>query len=133
MGSWGYGNLENDAAADWLFEWQEIKTAGFVEGTLDELLENTSSPDARLCQEALAAAEVVAAWNGKPVPEFDPEVLPVVEKVNVDEDELEELKQKAKSVITVVSGDSSLMEHWETTNQTSEWRSALVDLVNRLQ
>ncbi len=132
MGTWGYGNLENDAAADWLFEWQEIKTSGFVEGTLDELLENTSSPEADLCQEALAAAEVVAVWNGKPAPDFDKEALPVAQAVDVDEDELEELKQKAKSVITVISGDSELMELWDESNETAEWRSTLKNLVTRL-
>lgn len=133
MGSWGHGNLENDAAADWLFEWQEIKTTGFVEGTLDELLESSSSLDPRLCQEALAAAEVVAAWNGNPVSDFDKEALSLVQKVEVDEDDLEELKQKSKSAITIISGDSGLMELWEDTNEMAEWRSALKDLVTRLQ
>lgn len=133
MGSWGHGNLENDAAADWLFEWQEIKTTGFVEGTLDELLENTSSPDPRLCQEALAAAEVVAAWNGHPAPDFDPEALSLVQQVEVEEDELEELKQKSKSAITVISGDSGLMELWEDSLEMDQWRSALKDLVVRLR
>jgi hypothetical protein len=133
MGSWGHGNLENDAAADWLFEWQEIKTTGFVEGTLDELLENTSSPDPRLCQEALAAAEVVAAWNGHPAPAFDPEALSLVQQVEVEEDELEELKQKSKSAITVISGDSGLMELWEDSLEMDKWRSALKDLVVRLR
>ena len=132
MGSWGYGNLENDAAADWLFEWQELKTTGFVEGTLDELLE-TSRPDVRLCQEALAAAELVAAWNGHPAPDFDKEVLPTVQKVEVDEDELDELKQKSKSAITIISGDSSLMERWEDTNEMAEWRSTLKNLAQRLR
>lgn len=132
MGSWGYGNLENDAAADWLFEWQELKTTGFIEGTLDELLE-TSRPDARLCQEALAAAEMVALWNGHPAPDFDPEVLPLAQKVDVDEDELEELKQKSKSAITIISGDSALMRNWSETNEIAEWRSALKNLAHRLR
>ena len=132
MGSWGYGNLENDAAADWLFEWQELKTTGFIEGTLDELLE-TSRPDGRLCQEALAAAEMVALWNGHPAPDFDPEVLPLAQKVEVDEDELEELKQKAKSAITIISGDSALMRNWSETNEIAEWRSALKNLAQRLR
>ena len=133
MGTWGYGNLENDAAADWLFEWQELKTTGFVEGTLDELLENTNSPDVRLCQEALAAAELVAVWNGHPAPDFDKEVLPMVQGVDIDEDELAELKQKSKSVITVISGDSALMERWEDTDEMAEWRSTLKNLVTRLR
>ena len=132
MGSWGYGNLENDAAADWLFEWQELKTTGFIEGTLDELLE-TSRPDARLCQEALAAAEMVALWNGHPAPDFDPEVLPLAQKTEVDEDELDELKQKSKSAITIISGDSALMRNWSDTNEMAEWRSALKDLAQRLR
>lgn len=133
MGSWGYRNLENDAAADWLFEWQEIKTTGFIEGTLDELLENSNSPDVRLCQEALAAAEVVAVWNGHPAPDFDKDLLPTVKRVEVDEDELHELKQKAKSAITIISGDSALMQRWEDTNEMTEWRSSLKDLAQRLR
>lgn len=132
MGTWGHGNLENDTAADWLFEWQELKTTGFVEGTLDELLE-TSNPDARLCQEALTAAEVVAVWNGHPAPDFDQEALPLVQQVEVDEDELDELKQKSKSAITIISGDSALMELWDESDEMAEWRSALRNLVTRLR
>lgn len=131
MGTWGHGNLENDAASDWLYEWQELKTPGFVEGTLDELLES-SRPDPRLCQEALAASEVVAAWNGHPAEDFDPEVLPVVQQVDVDEDELDELKQKAKSAITIISGDSGLLRQWENNLGVADWRSALLNLARRL-
>ena len=130
MGNGGYGNLENDAAADWLAEWEEFKTAGFVEGTLDELLE-TSRPDAHLCQEALAASEVVAAKNGFPAEDFDKKMLTAVEFMEVDN--LSELKQKAKSVITIVSGDSGLMELWDQSNETSAWRSTLVNLSQRLR
>ena len=127
----GTNNLENDAAADWLFEWQEFKTAGFVEGTLDELLE-TSRPDPRLCQEALAAAEVVAAKNGHPAPQMDKETLQAVEQMELDADDLNEMKQKAKSVITIVSGDSNLMAQWEDTHEIAEWRSSLINLAHRL-
>lgn len=133
MGSWGYKNLENDAAADWLFEFQEFKTCGFVEGTLDELLENSNRPDTRLSQEALAAAEVVAVWNGHPSPDFDKDALETVQQVEVDEDVLDELKQKSKSVITIVSGDSSLMEQWEDSRDIADWRSNLKDLAQRLR
>ena len=131
MRSRGYGNLENDAAADWVFEWQELKTTGFVEGTLDELLE-TSRPDVQLCQEALAAAEVVAVWNGQSAQDFDKEALPVVQGVAIDEDELEELKQKSKSVITIISGDSELMAQWAQSLEIGEWRSTLKNLAARL-
>lgn len=127
----GTNNLENDAAADWLFEWQEFKTAGFVEGTLDELLE-TSRPDPRLCQEALAAAEVVAAKNGHPAPQMDKETLQAVEQMDLDAEDLDEMKQKAKSVITIVSGDSNLMAQWEDTNEIADWRSSLINLAHRL-
>ena len=133
MGSWGYRNLENDAAADWLLELQEIKSCGFVEGTLDELLENSNRPEARLSQEALAAAEVVAVWNGHPAPDFDPDALAVVQQVGVDEDVLDELKQKSKSAITIISGDSYLMELWEDTMDMSKWRSNLKELAQRLR
>ena len=129
MGTWGHRNLENDAAADWLFEWQELRTAGFVEGTLDELLE-TSRPDPRLCQEALAAAEIVAAKNGHPAPELDKDSLQAVQQMEMDD--LDEMKQKAKSAITIVSGDSGLMGIWEDTHEIAAWRSSLKDLAQRL-
>lgn len=131
MGTSGPHNLGNDAAADWLFEWQEFKTAGFVEGTLDELLQ-TSRPDPRLCQEALAAAEVVAAKSGHPASEMDKETLQAVQQMDLDADDLDEMKQKAKSVITIVSGDSGLMARWEDTDEIAAWRSSLVNLAQRL-
>ncbi len=38
MGAWGYKNLENDTACDWLWELKENPTMQFVEETLDTVL-----------------------------------------------------------------------------------------------
>ena len=47
MGAWGIGSFENDEALDWLSDL-------------------VASGDASVIESALAAADVVAAWNGHP-------------------------------------------------------------------
>ena len=66
MGTWGTGTFENDGASDWVYDLEETKApVQFLSDTLkaglnDEYLE---SGDA---ENALAAAEVVAALLGHP-------------------------------------------------------------------
>ncbi|AHM61664.1 hypothetical protein D770_17060 [Flammeovirgaceae bacterium 311] len=122
--------LETAPAERWLEEWRELGNIGFVEGTLDELL-SSSHPDARLCQEALAAAEIVAAANGNPSDGLEAEFVKKTERF--DEDDVEELVQKANSAIDIITVDSDLRDRWLHRPDTEEWVAALRDLKARLK
>lgn len=122
--------LETAPAERWLDEWRGLGNIGFVEGTLDELL-SSSHPDARLCQEALAAAEIVAAANGNPSDGLEPDFLKKTERF--DEDDVEELLSKAKSAIDIILVDSDLRNRWLNRPDVEEWVAALRDLKIRLK
>jgi hypothetical protein len=67
MGAWGFGSFDNDDAADWIFELEESSgvtalVSAFKAIKPDRYLE---APE---CSVALAAAEVVAALRGRPLP-----------------------------------------------------------------
>ncbi|EMR02050.1 DUF4259 domain-containing protein [Cesiribacter andamanensis] len=122
--------LETAPAERWLDEWRGLGNIGFVEGTLDELLSSTH-PDARLCQEALAAAEIVAAANGKPSDGLEEEFLKKTDRF--DEDDVEELLDKASSAIDIIMEDSELRDRWASRPDAEDWVAALRDLQNRLK
>lgn len=122
--------LETAPAERWLDEWRGLGNIGFVEGTLDEVL-SSSHPDARLCQEALAAAEVVAAANGKPSEGLEADFVKKTERF--DEDDVEELKSKASSAIDMIMVDSDLRDRWASRPDVEEWVTALRDLKVRLK
>lgn len=122
--------LETAPAERWLEEWRGLGNIGFVEGTLDEVL-SSSHPDVRLCQEALAAAEVVAAANGKPSEGLEADFVKKTERF--DEDDVEELRSKASSAIDMIMVDSDLRERWASRPDVEEWVAALRDLKTRLR
>ena len=122
--------LETAPAERWLEEWRGLGNIGFVEGTLDELLSSTH-PDARLCQEALAAAEIVAAANGNPAEGLEADFVKKTERF--DEDDVEELLSKASSAIDIIMEDSDLRERWANRADVDDWKSALRGLQARLK
>lgn len=122
--------LETAPAERWLDEWRGLGNIGFVEGTLDELL-SSSHPDVRLCQEALAAAEIVAAANGNPSEGLETDFVKKTERF--DEDDVQELLSKATSAIDIILVDSDLRERWNNRADADEWKAALVELKSRLR
>lgn len=122
--------LETAPAERWLEEWRSLGNIGFVEGTLDEVL-SASHPDIRLCQEALAAAEIVAAANGKPAEGLEHDFVKKTERF--DEDDVEEMRSKASSAIDIIMVDSDLRERWADRPDAEEWIAALRDLRTRLR
>ena len=65
MGAWGIGPFENDDAADWFYELEKSKGTEVLEATIAEIEGNDDYLEAPECCNALAAAEVVAAYQGK--------------------------------------------------------------------
>ena len=76
MGAWGTGAFDNDGALDWVWE---LEGGGItaIESALDEAV-RSSDLSAPTDVEAIAAAEVVAAAIGRPLPGLSDEIAALV-------------------------------------------------------
>lgn len=134
MGSWGTGNLENDGALDWIGDlvdsragWDVVATAlrNVTEASPGEYLESHA------CEEALAAAELVASAKDAP-----PADLTDAAKVWVDAHRgnlpatLARLAATAARRIRTASELRDLFH--EDDNTAGEWDRAIAGLEARL-
>ena len=132
MGAWGVGNFENDDAMDWTYELEEADGARILETALsgaekgqDYYLE---SPDGCI---ALAAAEVVAALNGKPASNLPDVVAAWVEK-NKTKPGAAQLMARAATVVERIDAKSELQELWDDSDSKEEWHALMANLKSRL-
>ena len=126
MGAYGIRTFETDDATDWLEAFAEAPKGD----TLREALELGSHPSITTSRIAHEAAEVVAAWCGRPAPEIPPQVtawlLGRTQAVN------ETALDMARAGVTRVLEDSELRDSWEDYGELEAWRSAVSDLRSRL-
>lgn len=131
LSSWGVASFENDVAGDWFLLVEEAQDPGAVMATaMDDVLSDADSPEADLCREALAAAELCASCAGQ-VPERLPDnILAWVEEnphgPHADEVEL------ALQAVTRIREESELREVWEQSGDESQWLAEVDDLLARL-
>ncbi len=130
MGAWGYGNFENDDALDWIYELEEASDTSAIVAALarvtDESADYLEAPE---CCNALAAAEVVAALNGKAASSLPDEVTTWIKGKAKPESALLAMTKRA---VGAVLGDSELKELWEETEHYDVWRQTVEDLKVRL-
>jgi len=130
MGDPGPKSFENDAAIDWVSELAESKGYAGVAGALDAVIADKADYlDADVCQEGIAAAEIVAAAAGAPAPELPAEVTGWI-KGQAKPDAA--LIAKAIDVTAAVREKSELREHWEDSDAFAAWNAAMDDLKVRL-
>lgn len=131
MGAWGTKNFENDDALDWIagleedFDIELIKDAfGIVINSDGEYLE---APD---CNNALAAAEIVAGLREYPCADLPDEVSKMIRehKQVVSPD----LITMAVKVIKRIKVNSELKELWDESDSVAEWYQVIDDLETRL-
>jgi hypothetical protein len=131
MGAWGVGSWDNDDAGDWVYELEESKDLGFVIETLRAVTEPEDDYlESPICCEALAAAEVVAAGNGKPGVGLPEEVQAWLVKVNPGIDS--KILGMARHAVETIGKKSELLELWEESDSLLEWQEAMADLKARL-
>lgn len=128
MGAWGTGAFDNDDASDWVYE---LEDGGIdaIESALDDAIRSSdlSSPtDAN----AIAAAEVVAAAIGRPVPGLREDIAALV--VDVAPSITPEHAERARTAVERVLNASELAELWAETDNDGEWRALIQDLIGRL-
>jgi len=138
MGAWGIGNFENDDALDWVYELEKSNDLSMVLDALNAINHGEPAPDmsgayhdASDCAMALAAAEVIAALRGSPLPGLPEEVAAWVEAYRhlaLNKTVLEE----ARSALSAILKESELQELWAETDEYESWRVVVADLRRRL-
>jgi hypothetical protein len=150
VGAWGPTSFENDWALDWTAELRGSKDTQPVRTALQQVVEHggtkRSAPSilerlrgcqhhtdwltARVAARALAAAEVVSAWCGKPAAKLADGVADWVGQHTSAF--LSDLVPLAREAVAIVKTNSELKELWEEGDAT-EWREGVDDLERRLQ
>jgi hypothetical protein len=121
MGAWGHETFENDTAMDWVIELEQNRGTVFLSESLDDGVD----------EDALAAAEVIAAVRGCPAAKL-PEA--VSQWVAANPASIGEgLLVQAREAVTRVRNDSELRELWEETTWVESWEESVDDLLKRLE
>ncbi|MCU0451136.1 MAG: DUF4259 domain-containing protein [Bernardetiaceae bacterium] len=145
MGTWAHTNFGNDQAFIWLKKFLVNPTAELLHVTLARIAEaneqmddGTPFLDAAYGQEALAAAEIVAALLNKPGPDFplepdeEEDKWDEISQIWVDEP-LRAMAQAAVKRLVRPDGYNELRELWKESGDYFRWRRGLNELVERLQ
>jgi hypothetical protein len=149
MGTWGAGSFQNDWAMDWLGDLCEGQNDSPIRIALNSVVEHGgtkhSSPSllerlrgrrrhtdwlkANVAAKALAAAEVVAAWRGRPSENL-PDNLIVWLQQNKSSFS-SEIVPLAKRAVSIVKINSELKDLWEE-GDASKWKNMVENLEQRL-
>jgi hypothetical protein len=150
MGSWGPGSFKNDWALDWAGDLCESQNPEPVRLALQQVAEHggtkRSAPSiierlrgrkhhtdwltARAASRALAAAEVVSAWRGRPPARLPNRVAEWLQRHSSAF--LPDLVPLARKAVVIVKTNSELKDLWEEGDAT-EWRKCVEDLERRLR
>ncbi len=132
MGTWGVGAFENDDALDWVAELEETLGFNLIERSLDQVNELLKDDylEAGLAQNALAAAEVLAAMAGRGRADL-PEAVRAWLEANTDQP-TPKLVRVAARAVKRIGANSELAELWAATEHAAAWHDQLIDLHTRL-
>jgi hypothetical protein len=133
MDPWGVLPFENDTALDWIWELEDEKDtfilsdcfAAVVEAEAEEIIEITTA------EEALAAAEVLAALLERPLPELPGEVNTYIARLRYKRPS-SDLVDLAVEAVERVREESELRARWDATEGAEKWHLAMTDLHARL-
>lgn len=134
MGAWGTGLFENDDALDFAGDVVERGGLALVENVLVELLdmgdEYIEAPEA---EQALVAAEIVAALAGRPAAEYPDELAEWLDELDAVPDEAL-VDTARRTVQRVLTPPSELLELWEEAGEDdyAEWRVGVEAIAARL-
>ena len=128
MGAWGTGAFDNDDALDWVWELEDGGITA-IESALDDAI-RSSDLSTPTDVEAIAAAEIVAAASGRPLPGLSDEIAALVGQVAPGV--TPEHTARARTAVERVLNASELAELWAETDDADEWRGLVEDLIQRL-
>ncbi len=129
MSAWGFGHFENDEAMDWTADLIDIGDE-LINEAFDRVAElQKDYLESDVCSFALAAAEVVAALNGKPGADLPEELVAWVQGRPAPTGEILSAARKA---VAAVEKESELRDVWEDSEQLDDWLPRVADLARRL-
>lgn len=131
MGAWGTRNFENDGSQDWIFDLMDNKDGGMVTDTLARVINNHEPLEISDCEEALAAAELVAALVGKPSEDFPEDPMDQLDILNLIATRA--LRNQAIAAVNKVIGTSAMKTHWEEEGSLEAWSAVQQGLIKRLE
>lgn len=129
-GTWGVGHFDNDQSLDTASTWAESGTVDSVREAL-RLAISAGYLESSDAEDALVAAEVVAASLGKPNKDLPTDLAAWIQRQ--PSDQLRALAAQALAAVKRVRGprDSELYELWADQG-AEEWLAQMDDLVSRL-
>lgn len=130
MGAWGVKSFENDDAADWVAAVSQGGDFEPVAEAIKRVSDSVGYLDSTVCCQAIAAAEAVAAMNGRPAADLPEDLALFVATVPVFG--TPPLQNDARRAIERISIDSQLRERWDESHKTDRWLEALGELKSRL-
>ncbi|HUI95005.1 MAG TPA: DUF4259 domain-containing protein [Xanthobacteraceae bacterium] len=133
MGAWGLGAFENDDAMDWAIAFQHAPSEQAVRDALQAVIGVEDYIERDPGSHALAAAEVVAATNGRPCRDIPPLLRDwAVPNGKIATSELVALALAAVERVTVAES-SEVAELWADSPEAAAWAVRMDDLRQRLR
>jgi hypothetical protein len=134
MQPWGVLPFENDTALDWIWELEDEDDTFILSDAFAAVVETESDGevDTQTAEEALAAAEVLAAILGRPLPELPTEVNTYLAKVSHKRPSSDLVDLALEAVERIVES-SELRDRWAATESAEKWLHAMGDLQYRLE
>ncbi|RFS22047.1 DUF4259 domain-containing protein [Chitinophaga silvatica] len=131
MGAWGTRNFENDGSQDWIFDLMENRDGGLVTDTMARIINNHETLEVGDCEEALAAAELVAALVGKPSEDFPENPLDQLDILNLIATRT--LRNQAIAAVNKIVAGSEMKNYWEQEGSLDSWVAVEQGLIKRLE
>ena len=132
MGAWGPGPFQNDDASDWVWDLESDDDGSVVIEALSIIVDTPMDelPEVTKCNNALAAAEVVALVRGPRSDSLPDEAIVWItaHASRIDRSWL----ALASGAVERIMIDSELKELWDETGDDS-WHVGVADLVARLR
>jgi hypothetical protein len=128
MGAWGAGSFDNDDAVDWLAGLEHARDLVPIDAAFAAVTGEgePGEPDASV---AIAAAEVVAAIDGRPLADLPGEIVDWLASARPRPDP--GLTERARAALQRVRSSSGLKVLWGEGDPT-EWYGHIDDLLERL-
>ena len=132
MGTWAADSFSNDGALDWLQDFVEAPTMEMLRDTLEYVTELDADDylEAPDCEEAIAAAEIVAALTGKPSTKLPDDLKTWLATGHGLTGA--PLVAAARAAMTRIVNASELQELWAGSDSNPQWLAEMSDLIRRL-
>jgi hypothetical protein len=130
VGAWGTASFENDDAKNWLGQLNNIAPKDLAK-ILTQAAESPEYLEAPAASVAVAAAEVIAAWNGFPAEELPVAIMEWTKRNQKISTPV--LKALAVQALERVRRNSELKDLWMEADGLNDWTTAIQNLQSRLR